>query len=147
MRVFFNAFCFSVMEAKIAAKGDSGKSHHIPVTMATRVFSALNYQLGVLLELATVVTGKYLMFHPQLLRVTSCAKCVWMLLLTVCCWSVGTCSHVSSVAVSWQNVPSVDSTSPELCMPLKYEPPYSIFSILVSRGFIQRVIKNVMFVS
>ena len=41
--------------------------------------------------------------HSQLLRVTSCAKCVWMLLLTVCCWSVGTCSHVSSVAVNWQN--------------------------------------------
>ena len=46
------------MEAKIAAMGDSGKSHHIPVTMATRVFSALNYQLGVLLELATMVTGR-----------------------------------------------------------------------------------------
>ena len=91
-----------------------------------------------------MVTGKYLMFHPQQLRVTSCAKCVWMLLLTVCCWSVGTCSHVSSVAVSWRNVPSVDSTSPELCMPLKYELPYSIFSILVSRDFIHRVIKYVM---
>ena len=51
---------------------------------------------------------------------------------------------MSSVAVSWQNVPSVDSMSPELCMPLKYEPLYSIFSILVSRDFIHCVIKYVM---
>lgn len=44
-----------------------------------------------------------------------------MPLLTVCCWSVGTCSRVSSVAVSWQNVPSADTTSPELCMLSKYD--------------------------
>ena len=59
--------------------------------------------------------------HSQLLRVTSCAKCVWMLLLTVCCWSVGTCSHVSSVAVNWQNALSADNTSRELCMLSKYD--------------------------
>jgi hypothetical protein len=87
------------LEAKIIADGDRGMLCGLVPTVPFVHFLPL-------------LLPSLLTLSPwQKQRMTTCVRCAWTRQLTACSWTAATCSRVSSVADSYQNVRCVGSTS------------------------------------
>lgn len=61
--------------------------------------------------------------HLQWFKMRSSVRYAWILLWTVCFWSVATWSHVWHAASRWMNAPSVASMWSVWCAPSAFEDP------------------------